>query len=51
VWSVYNPTVVHLTYLREKNRDGRGWGSRADPKNSHELIIVNMAFNVQPLAQ
>ena len=35
------------TYLRERNRDDRGWGSMADPRNSHESVIVSMTFNAQ----
>ena len=38
----YAAVVSWRTYLRERNRDGRGWGAELTPRNTHESVIVSM---------
>ena len=40
-------TLEGLTYVRGTVMAAVGEG-RADPRNSHESVIVSMAFNAQP---
>ena len=40
-------TLGGLTYVRGTVMAAVG-GGRADPRNSHESVIVSMAFNAQP---
>jgi len=46
---VYYPAVVPLEDLPTWEEPWWPWlGGRADPRNSHESVIVSMTFNAQP---